>query len=368
MCLSNLASFLLILLLAACTATPFPRTKPEVSVPLMMVPVSSTGVEDKRARFREIFCAVLQSRGESLPDYRSCEQALTRVGVEQQGQGLPVDLGRSGQQLRVILVPGVGWDCFAQWLDLRGSVEQHLGSLGYRYDTLKVEGLSGSAVNANSIRDTLVEQLSADGQRKTVLIGYSKGAVDILEAVVAYPEIRPYIAAVVSAAGAIGGSPLAEDAKAAHLSLMTAWPGAQCTKGDLGAIESLRPVVRQSWLDAHTLPRDFPYYSLVALPETERISTALLPSYDRLSLVDSRNDGQLLFFDQIIPGSGLLGYLNADHWAVAAPIGRSHEFIGSTAVNQNDFPREAMLEAILRMIEEDLDAGHPGDAGSNVPK
>jgi hypothetical protein len=30
----------------------------------------------------------------------------------------------------------------------------------------------------------------------------------------------------------------------------------------------------------------------------------------------------MIFYDQLIPGSVLLGYLNADHWAVAIPINR----------------------------------------------
>jgi hypothetical protein len=36
-------------------------------------------------------------------------------------------------------------------------------------------------------------------------------------------------------------------------------------------------------------------------------------SYDKLSKVDARNDSQLLFYDEIIPGSKLLAYVNADH-------------------------------------------------------
>ena len=76
--------------------------------------------------------------------------------------------------------------------------------------------------------------------------------------------------------------------------------------------------------------------------------------YKKLSQIDPRNDGQLIFYDQVIPGSVLLGYVNADHWAVAVPVNRSHAFIGSTFVDKNAFPREILLEAIVRFIEEDL--------------
>ena len=70
------------------------------------------------------------------------------------------------------------------------------------------------------------------GAPRLVLIGYSKGAPDILEAVVAYPEIRRHVAAVVSAAGAIGGSPLANDAEQYQADLLRHFPGATCGPGD----------------------------------------------------------------------------------------------------------------------------------------
>jgi hypothetical protein len=38
------------------------------------------------------------------------------------------------------------------------------------------------------------------------------------------------------------------------------------------------------------------------------------------------------------------------------PIARAHSTIGSWFVTQNAYPREALLEALLRFIEEDLAA------------
>jgi hypothetical protein len=50
------------------------------------------------------------------------------------------------------------------------------------------------------------------------------------------------------------------------------------------------------------------YYSLVTFPEPQRISSILESSYDKLSRIDPRNDSQMIFYDQVVPGSALLGY------------------------------------------------------------
>ena len=63
---------------------------------------------------------------------------------------------------------------------------------------LKVDALSSSTNNARQISDAIMAMPAEAGAPRLVLIGYSKGAPDILEVVVAYPEIRRHVAAVVS--------------------------------------------------------------------------------------------------------------------------------------------------------------------------
>jgi len=339
--------------LSACSSKPLVPYSTDTP-PLALLPAALAGIEDKRSRFREIYCTVLEARKHDLPDYRSCDEALTRVGEEPEDTGQPIDLGHSKMGLVAAEIPGVGWDCIEGWLNYDELAYEHVGQFGFEGMRLKVEGLSGTETNARMIRDGLQTQAAEIGDRPVVLIGYSKGTPDILEAIVMYPELRERIVAVVSVAGAVGGSPVAYDVEQKQLHIMKYAPKADCTSGDGGAIESLRPVVRQKWLAQNPLPADIAYYSLVTYPEPERISLLLGGTYKDLSQIDSRNDGQLLFYDQLIPGSSLLGFINADHWAVVVPIARSHPFVGSTFVDKNDYPREALLEALLRFLEEDL--------------
>ena len=70
--------------------------------------------------------------------------------------------------------------------------------------------------------------------------------------------------------------------------------------------------------------------------------------------MDPRNDSQTLFTDQLIPGSVLLGYLNADHWAVGLPLDQAQPLLAALFTDRNAFPRPAMLEAVMRTVEETL--------------
>jgi len=323
--------------------------------PLVLASAQQAGIKDERARFREIFCAVLEARKQSLPDYRPCEDALTRLSDEPPTTGKSVDLGASRQHLVVGFVPGLGWECFADWLNVTGSVAAHLAQFGYDAKLVPVGGLAGTEENARRIRDAVLAMPFSDGERRLVLVGYSKGLPDLFEALVTYPEIRQHLAAVVSTAGAVGGSPLANHAKESQADMLVHWPGARCEKSDGHAVESLRTSVRQSWLAQHPLPQDVRYYSLATFPYPDQISRVLRSSYNKLSKVDARNDSQLIFYDEIIPGSTLAGYLNADHWALAVPVSRSHPSIAATFVTHNAYPREALFEALLRFVEEDLE-------------
>src|SRR4029077_2459808 len=73
------------------------------------------GVQDGRARFDDIFCAVLKEHGPNLPDYRPCEQALSHPAPPPAMLGRLVDLGTSRRHLFAGIVPGIGYDCIEDW-------------------------------------------------------------------------------------------------------------------------------------------------------------------------------------------------------------------------------------------------------------
>ena len=189
-----------------------------------MLPVSSAGIADERGRFREIFCAVLETRGDQLPDYQPCDSALTRVGSEPAGSGAPVELGAGSRPLTIGFVPGVGWNCVEAWLEPATTGVDNLRRFGYEGEMIEVDALSSGAVNARQIRDFVLDFAARESGRELLLMGYSKGAPDVLRALAEYPEIVPHVTAVISMAGSIGGSALAHTASQSQLEMLTCGP------------------------------------------------------------------------------------------------------------------------------------------------
>lgn len=339
--------------LIACAGRPLSPYTTDTT-PMILLPASQAGIVDDRGRFREIFCAVMADHGQDLPDYRSCKTALTRVGIEPPPSGKNVTLDVSQQGFLVAVVPGLGWECFAGWLESENSGHSHVEKLGYETIQLEVDGLSGTQNNARQISEQIAKLPPEQANKPIIFLGYSKGAPDVLQAIVDYPELAEKVVAVISAAGAVGGSALANDAKQSQANILTKIPKSSCSEGDGGAVEALKPAVRQKWLAENTLPSHINYYSVVTFPDAEHMSSVLKSSYNKLAKIDGRNDSQLIFYDQLIPNSTLVAYVNADHWALAVPISRTHSLTTAVFTTKNHYPREALFEAILRYVEEDL--------------
>ena len=356
------AIFVAVGMLAGCAAPPLLDERAKTP-PLALVPVAYAGVDDGRGRFREILCRLSEHHGARLPDPRPCEEILHELPGEVGPRTRRVNFGASRSGLRLVIVPGQTAACLGALGRPLQHAARHVAELGYRVDWLELDGTSSSGDNAALIRAAILD-LPPAADRPLVLLGYSKGASDLLEALTE-PQVAARVAAVVSLGGTVNGSPLADRAPDALPDALARLPGVACRAGAQGGLASLRRDSRVDWLATRRLPAGIRYYSLVSFAAREQISALLRASYDELAQIDPRNDGQLLFYDQIIPYSTLLGYLNADHWAIGLSLARDRPAL-SALVDRNAFPRELVLEAIVKYVEADLQ-GVGRDRGGDAP-
>lgn len=315
------------------------------------MPIGMVGIEDGRSRFRDLFCAVLAARPRppgAVPCDRLLHQPPAAIGATATVLRPPI------HRLRVLLVSGFASDCFASSLGLYADARAHLETLGWRLQDVPIESLSSSTANAPIIaREVLAVPLEPD--ERLVLLGYSKGTADILEALLRHPEIRSRVGAVVSVAGAVGGSQLADATPGFFDDLIELGASDRCGWGDAGAIASLTPSRRLGQLAAAPLPDGILYASLGDWAPRAEVAALLRPTWDILAAIDPRNDGQLVVQDQVIPKGVLLGYARADHFAVALDLLPEANWTIRLVVERNAFPRDALIEAILRFVDERLE-------------
>lgn len=312
------------------------------------------GLVDGRARFRHHFRASLS------PADANGDSWLLRLDDEPRPGPPPAPVPDPLRRLHLVLVAGAFAECLSSdGLPFREAVPV-LRQAGHRVETLLVGGRSGTEHNARQIAAYFEKHPDA-GDLPLVMIGYSKGVADILGFLDHYPELARPVKAVVSIAGAVGGSPLADGASGLY-ALFSHLPSPDCPVGDGEVVRSLRTEVRREWMARARLPGNVRYYSLVAVADRGRVARVLQPAWRLLLRQDRRNDGQVLARDALLPNSTVLGYVQADHWAVALDLEQHRQF----AVHRDDprpFPRLALLQAVARQVQDDLGASPPAAQG-----
>jgi pimeloyl-ACP methyl ester carboxylesterase len=321
-------------------------------------------VVDGRAAFRSAFCSMLRAERVVPPGDSSCDRWLWRLKDEPAGDADRVILPAKPQHLEVVLVTGAFSECVGETSRPYTAGAARLQAAGANVRTIVVGGRSGTSHNARQIAETLAVS-PIDGERNVILIGYSKGGLDILRFLVDFPDLAARVNAVVGVASPLFGTPLADLAEPAYAALVAKMPYEKCPPGDGEVMASLRSDAASGWLAANPLPAGVRFYSLAAFTTREHVARALVPFWKHLGGTDVRNDGQVVATDAVIPGSTLLGYANADHWGVAQTIEAEHPVLAARQ-DPELFPLEQLLVAMVAFIADDL-AQNARSGPGNVP-
>lgn len=303
---------------------------------------------DRSRAFAQLFCAVLSQQPDAA-QWGACSQYLEAQAAE----GSPAaTFAPLSNDYRVLIVPGVMNTC----LESTPAYQEAQTYLREKHE-LAVELLAvpndSSEANGRLIADYLKHQSRGDA-RKYIVLGYSKGAPDVQVALAQDREAAARVAAFVSVAGAVGGSPIAEAMPAVADRWVSAFQFGTC-RGDLAtAFRSLRRDVRQAFLRRFPDPV-VPTYSLAAVSDRSRTSKMLQQTWELVATYDRHQDGQLTKLDALVPGSVNLGAAIADHFAVALPLANADNPLLRSAADRNSYPRTALLEAMLRFVIQDLE-------------
>lgn len=314
--------------------------------PIVNATVADAGVRDLRGRYRSAFCARLQAG--DLP----CDVLLHRLASEPTARSVTrTATGTLAAGYRIAFAPGIFSECLADIVRPFSDVEQILRARGIQADYLNTPGRGTSRENAAS----LARQIGAfaDDGRRVILFAHSKGMADALQLVVDYPGLHARIAAVVSVAGAANGTYLADNLNDVYRSFVAALPMPHCQVNSGNEIADLQRETRMQWWFDNRAKLKVPVFTIVAAPDPERVSPATRTTYRALANIDPRNDGKLLWYDQITPGSHLLGYINADHWAIANALVKELPLLAP--LFRDDVPRAAMVEAAAEVVAAVLD-------------
>lgn len=345
----------LVLVLGACGAKVVPQVDYRLRG-MVLTPVGKPGTTDGRAAFTAAFCEAMR---EVDRDYGRCRDHVDFVG-DITGVTVP----KIGPGVKVLMVSGVLSECMEEGCTPETILDdcqkgkcivafcQGLAHLrkAYGVDThyVSVPALGSSAANARVVADYLRAHPG-----RYITIGYSKGAVDLLEMLERFPDTRSQVAAVISVAGAISGSRVADlltkDTVRLFQDVVKQVGLRACQVSDAGAFDSLRRETRQQFLRRFDVPADIPTYSIVGVSLRHRTSKALQLMWDRLTPYSLDHDSQVVAEEGVIPGATYLGVVHADHWAIALPFSDRGSPSDARWVDQNRFPRSALLQAVVAL-------------------
>lgn len=338
--------------------------------PLVTLPLALAGVRDGRRDFARLFERELQAArpGARVEDWL---HGVAGVAPAEGGQLQALDTRFAARRAgtSVLLAPGLFGDCvddqsvpFGDGVP-RARDRQHAEAYG-AYADLGLQGLrmvplpgrAATRTNGRRLAAAIDAEAARPGVARLVIVGYSKGAVDAQAALLelqSQGRLPPRLA-LVSVAGPVLGTPLADHFQGLYDAVSPHVDPFGCSASDGHELASITRRERSRWLQANAPVPGPAYHSVVAWAAAEEMAPPLRVSHAMLRRIDPRNDGQVLAADAVLPGSTLLAAARSDHWDLALPRNRHPDAWVRALTSGRDYPREALLRAILRWVIGEL--------------
>jgi hypothetical protein len=338
--------------LAACTGVRVPPVDYTFKTPAITTPLGLPAATDGRGAFAQLFCKVLEHIDRNA-EWGDCRQYLELDGVTFGPElgSLPAIV----DGYKIVVVAGIFSACLPKDVTIfkQGLAELRRDGLT-SIEEIPVSASGGSKENGRLIADYI--RKNRDEARPFIAIGYSQGSPDLLQAYADDEVVRSSVAALITVAGAAGGSRLSDGLPRQAVQqlgqLDARLPG--CDIKSLEGLNTLRRQDRYNFLSDNRdhLPRS---YAIAAKSTLDTTSQILRNGWRTLSAYSIDQDSQVIRDDAVIPGATFLGTALADHWAVALPFQEAHSPLYDRLVDHNKYPRTALLEAAVRFVIRDLE-------------
>ncbi|MDJ0846810.1 MAG: lipase [Myxococcota bacterium] len=206
-----------------------------------------------------------------------------------------------------LLVPGLFSNLYPDYM--KGNVEA-LRELDLRFQEVEVAPDGPVATAAQVLRDVLFAEL-AEGQQ-AVILGHSKGGVDVSAALALYPEVHSRVRSFVAIQAPYAGSPVANDLAHCPSLGSTAAFFVRILGNDPEAAVELSYETRQEFIAEHPYPTEIPTLSLATSRVDWRSIVWMTGKYVR-DQYGVESDGLVVPADAVLPGSQVIHLGDMDH-------------------------------------------------------
>ena len=345
-------------------------------------------IKDRTALKEATKKGVFKRKDKRSDKQKIAERFLRGSAVEEWKLELPkVNLPRSIENVTFLFAPGLinGLLPVRAFQSAFPKMERQYNMQIHRSDNHPVRGCDA---NATDMVAAINEGIGFDAKGRTIreskrkplqdviIMGYSKGAPDTMALLINHPEIRPRVRAVFNWAGAIGGSPLADDmyetvrernipkGKEELKSILGIMAPIILESGPIRrleeydvktAIEHITKSYRSEFFKKHeeTLDKmNIPFFNLTGSTSADEVPFFQTQGYMQLHRYDSNNDMQVTQEDAKlhIPMATDLAMLHGHHWDVSYdPFPRLMR-VGPNL--DHPFPKEAAIAAIIELCAE----------------
>jgi hypothetical protein len=366
------SAWALVLMVAAvlasgCASLAATNDRPDATLTVSL-PLALADVKDVREAFAALFSRELTQHP---PASEQGINAWLHLAVNNAPpfQGPVADSALFTRQARttaVLIVPGMFGDCIDDQsvpfgdgvlrTRERSTTESYMqyADLGLRTIRLvAVPGRMSTVDNGRVLAAAIRTEAASPEVERILLVAYSKGAIDALEALSVLATEREVLAkvkALISVAGPIMGTPVADRFEAIYGVLSPRLNPFACSPSDGYDIASVTRRERAGRMQDYVPATGVKTYSVIAYARPELMAPPLRALYAQLAAMDPRNDGQILASDAILPGSTLLAAARSDHWDVALPRSLHPNVLLRGVTSGRSYPRAALFRALIKWV------------------